>query len=249
MFDFGGTLDHPHHWLDRFLRHYREAGIDLSRAELDAAYAHATRTAYAEEARLHRHNLRELLHFLVAHQFDHLHRHGPAEVRERLLSVDQQQHRLAERIAAGFAEESAQGLARSRELLRELSQEFKLGVVSNFYGNLEVILFEAGIRELIQVAIDSKHFGILKPDQRIFLAALKALDLPHNRVAMVGDSLHKDCAPARKLGMHAVWLRAGRAAPAQAQEAQEAAALADRTVGSLEELKGLKWETAGSAGR
>lgn len=249
LFDFGGTLDHPHHWLDRFLRHYREAGIELSRAELDAAYAHATRTAYASDAGLHRHDLRELLHFLVAHQFDHLHRHAPAEVRERLDSLDQRRPRLAERIAADFAEESAQGLSRSRELLRELSQEFKLGVVSNFYGNLEVILLEAGIRELIQVAIDSKHLGVFKPDQRIFVAALKALDLPYHRVAMVGDSLHKDCAPARKLGMHAIWLRAGRPTPAAPEQAREAAALAHRTIDSLEELKGLKWETAGSPER
>jgi HAD superfamily hydrolase (TIGR01509 family) len=247
LFDFGGTLDHPHHWLDRFLRHYREAGIELSRADLDAAYLHATRTAYASGAALHRHNLRELLHFLVAHQFDHLHRHGPAEVRDHLRSLDEGRHRLAARIAAGFAEESVQGLARSRELLRELSREFKLGVVSNFYGNLEVVLFEAGIREMIQAAIDSKHLGIFKPDQRIFLVALKALDLPYNRVAMVGDSLHKDCAPARSLGMHAIWLRGHSDAPGEPAQAREAAPIAHHTITSLDELKGLKWETAGPA--
>lgn len=249
LFDFGGTLDHPHHWLDRFLRHYREAGIELSRAELDAAYSHATRTAYASGDALHRHNLRELLHFLVAHQFDHLHRHGPPEVREHLHSIDEQRHHLAARIATGFAEESVQGLVRSRELLRELSHEFRLGVVSNFYGNLQVVLFEAGIRELIQVAIDSKHIGAFKPDQRIFLAALKALDLPHHRVAMVGDSLHKDCAPARRLGMHAIWLHGHRDALGAGTRAAEAAAIAHRTIDALDELKGLEWETAGSAER
>ncbi|HZO82858.1 MAG TPA: HAD family hydrolase [Candidatus Binataceae bacterium] len=247
LFDFGGTLDHPHHWLDRFLRHYRQAGIELSRADLDAAYAHATRTAYAADAPLHRRGLHELLRFLVAHQFDHLRSQGPAEVRERLLSLNQRSDRVAERIAADFAEESAHGLARSRDLMRELSREFKLGVVSNFYGNLEVILVEAGIRELIQVAIDSKHLGIFKPDERIFVAALKALDLPHNRVAVVGDSLHKDCAPARKLGMHAIWLRAGRTAHAGATHEREAAAIAHQTIDSLEDLKDLKWETAESA--
>jgi hypothetical protein len=35
LFDFGGTLDGPAHWLDRFLASYRNAGIDISRADLD----------------------------------------------------------------------------------------------------------------------------------------------------------------------------------------------------------------------
>lgn len=241
LFDFGGTLDHPHHWLDRFVRHYHAAGMRLSRAELDAAYAHATRTAYEAGEEVHRHSLRELVRYLVAHQFEHLHHHGPDSVRRHLMGLGDDRHDLADRIASGFAEESAEGLARSRGLLKELSHDFKLGVVSNFYGNLQVVLFEAGLRELIQVAIDSKHLRVFKPDERIFVAALKVLDLPHNQVAMVGDSLHKDCAPARKLGMRSIWLRAHHAEGGEHPQAPEAAALADHTIDALDELKGLKW--------
>jgi len=210
LFDFGGTLDHPHHWLDRFVRHYHAAGMRLTRAELDVAYSHATRTAYQAGEEVHRHSLRELVKYLVAHQFDHLHRHGPDSVREHLAGLGEDRHDLADRIASGFAEESAEGLARSRALLKELSHDFKLGVVSNFYGNLQVVLLEAGIRQLIQVA-------------------------------MVGDSLHKDCAPARKLGMRSIWLRAPHAGGGEHPQALEAAALADHTIDTLDELKGLKW--------
>lgn len=241
LFDFGGTLDHPHHWLDRFVRHYHAAGMRLSRAELDVAYSHATRTAYQAGEEIHGHSLRELVKMLVAHQFDHLHRHGPAGVREHLADLEEERHRLADRIASAFAEESAEGLARSRGLLKELSHDFKLGVVSNFYGNLQVVLLEAGIRELIQVAIDSKHMRVFKPDERIFVAALKVLDLPHNQVAMVGDSLHKDCAPARKLGMRSIWLRGPHAGPGEHPQAQDAAALADHTIDTLDALRDLKW--------
>ncbi len=213
----------------------------LSRAELDVAYSHATRTAYQAGDEIHRHSLRALVKLLVDHQFAHLYRHGPDSVREHLLGLGEDRHDLAERIASGFAEESADGLARSRGLLKELSRDFKLGVVSNFYGNLQVVLFEAGIRELIQVAIDSKHMRVFKPDERIFLAALKVLDLPHNQVAMVGDSLHKDCAPARKLGMRSIWLRGHHAGPGEHPQAREAASLADDTIDALDELKNLKW--------
>jgi len=239
LFDFGGTLDHPHHWLDRFVRHYRDAGMVLSRAEMDVAYAHATRTAYEAGETVHRHNLRELVHLLVNHQLDHLHRHGPGRVRDELAGA--RRRRLAERVAASFAHESTQGLARSRELLTELAEDFKLGVVSNFYGNLQVILVEAGIRELLQVAIDSKHLQVFKPDERIFAAALKVLDLPHNQVAMVGDSLHKDCAPARKLGMRTVWLRARHDASGDRDQPPEARESVDHTIASLAELTELNW--------
>jgi putative hydrolase of the HAD superfamily len=241
LFDFGGTLDHPHHWLDRFVRHYHAAGMQLSRAELDVAYSHATRTAYQAGEEVHRHSLHDLVKLLVAHQFDHLHRHGPDSVREHLEGLGEDRDRLADRIASGFAEESADGLERSRGLLKELSHDFKLGVVSNFYGNLQVVLAEAGIRELIQVAIDSKHMRVFKPDDRIFVAALKVLDLPHNQVAMVGDSLHKDCAPARKLGMRSIWLRGQHAGPGEHPQAREAVEVADHAIDTLGELRDLKW--------
>jgi HAD superfamily hydrolase (TIGR01549 family) len=241
LFDFGGTLDHPHHWLDRFVRHYHAAGVRVTRAELDVAYSHATQTAYQAGDEIHRHNLRELVKLLVSHQFDHLNRHGPDNVREHLAGLGEDRHGLAHRIASGFTEESAEGLARSRGVLKELSREFKLGVVSNFYGNLQVVLVEAGIRELIQVAIDSKHMRVFKPDERIFVAALKVLDLPHNQVAMVGDSLHKDCAPARKLGMRAIWLRGHHPGASEHPHSREAASIAHHTVDTLDELKDLKW--------
>lgn len=223
------------------MRHYHAAGMRVTRAELDVAYSHATNTAYQAGEEVHRHNLHELVRYLVAHQFDHLHRQGPAHVREHLAGLGEECHGLADRIASDFAEESAEGLARSRALLKELSRDFKLGVVSNFYGNLQVVLFEAGIRELIQVAIDSKHMGVFKPDERIFVAALKVLDLPHNEVAMVGDSLHKDCAPARKLGMRSIWLRSQSSGADEHPQAHEAAALVDHTIDTLDELKELKW--------
>ncbi len=221
------------------MRHYHAAGMRLSRAELDVAYSHATRTAYEAGDEVHRHNLRELVRLLVANQLDHLHRHGPDSVREHL--AGQRRDPLVERITSSFAEESAEGLARSRTLLKELSHDFKLGVVSNFYGNLQVVLVEAGIREIIQVAIDSKHMRFFKPDERIFAAALKVLDLPHNQVAMVGDSLHKDCAPARKLGMRSIWLRGHRAGFGEHPPVPGDAALADHTIDALDELKELKW--------
>jgi len=248
LLDFGGTLDHPGHWLDRFLHHYRANGIDLGRTELDAAYAHATRTAYGSDADIRHHKLGELVTYLVHHQFDHLHREGPEGIRHYLGGLGLGRQELAERISAAFVRESREGLEKSRQVLSDLSRDFKLGVVSNFYGNLDVILVEAGIRELIQAAIDSKHVGILKPDERIFAAALHALDVPHNQVVMVGDSLSKDIEPAHRLGMRTVWLRHGASADATGGSSKPSPepvspmrAGADHIITSLEELKDIRW--------
>lgn len=208
---------------------------------MDAAYSEATRIAYEGGDTVRDYNLRQLVRYLVNHQFDYLNRAGPAKVRNQLAHPGERRERLADRIAAGFAEESAQGLERSRKVLKDLADDFKLGVVSNFYGNLDVILAEAGIRELIQVAIDSKRLGIFKPDQRIFVAALKVLDLPHREVAMVGDSLDKDCAPARKLGMRTIWLRGDHDGHQEHRQAGAVAEVADHTIEALDELKELRW--------
>jgi len=107
LFDFGGTLDHPRHWLDRFVRHYHAAGVRVTRAELDVAYSHATQTAYQAGDEIHRHNLRDLVRLLVSHQVDHLHSHGPDSVRDHLAGMGQDRSDLAHRIAADFAEDKS----------------------------------------------------------------------------------------------------------------------------------------------
>lgn len=248
LFDFGGTLDHPRHWFERFHRHYEAAGLKIERDHLYSAYSHATKTAYHPDHNTHGHRLHDLVHFLVRLQVDHLDRNAPAHVREQLRSRPGGHHRIAEQIVGAFVEESRHGLAKSRGLLQALSRDFRLGVVSNFYGNLQVVLAEAGLRELLQVAIDSKRLGFFKPDTRIFEAALSALELPHRAVAVVGDSLENDCAPGKRLGLTTIWLDTGEpsGSPGRqprdgAKRAPESVALADFTIGSLDELKDLKW--------
>ena len=55
--------------------------------------------------------------------------------------------------------------------------------------------------------------------------------------AMVGDSLSKDCAPAKALGMRTVWLRADL----NHALAENADALADVTIQSIDEVARIQW--------
>ena len=119
-------------------------------------------------------------------------------------------------------------------LLKELSHDFKLGVVSNFYGNLQVVLFEAGIRELIQVAIDSKQCASSNPTS--------ASSWPRSRCSICRTTrsrwwvtrctrivhLRASSACARS-GCGRITLGAG-----EHPQAREAAALADHAIDTLE---------------
>src|SRR5258708_26276118 len=119
LFDFGGTLDYPRHWLDRFLTHYHAAGLRLSREELDRAFDAATQTAYRSTAQVREYRLGELIPYLVGLQLvflrDH---HRSASARSEMDLADPGVVRdLSERVSAGFIEESRAGLASSRAVL------------------------------------------------------------------------------------------------------------------------------------
>ncbi len=84
-------------------------------------------------------------------------------------------------------------------MLAALAGRYRLGMVSNFYGNLEAVCDDTGVRKLFGIIMDSARVGCEKPDPRIFGAAL---DGPrrHSRLAamFVGDSLPRDMAGARR---------------------------------------------------
>jgi HAD superfamily hydrolase (TIGR01549 family) len=233
LFDFGGTLDCPRHWLDRFVGHYNAAGLKVSRAELDPAFTAATLAGYRAGRSIWNYSLHELIELLVNNQFRFL--------RERKVKggsfseAPMELTRIAEieaRIRSAFVEESAQGLGESRALIAVLAQEFSIGVVSNFYGNLERVLRDAGFGRHLTAIADSGRLGIYKPDDGIYEAALAMLGVEARATVMVGDSLDKDCAPARRLGIRTVWLR-------HADVIAHEPAAADFTIATLAELQEL----------
>lgn len=239
LFDFGGTLDGPAHWLDRFLSSYRGAGIEISRAELDPAFEHATRIGYGATRIVACFGMAELVRFLVGHQFEYLRKSGPDGLALMLGDAGASgRHRFVEQVTNSFVGETSAGLAHNRGVLGTLAGRFKMGVVSNFYGNLDGILAEAKLDRFFAAVADSSRVGIFKPDAGIFEAALKKMHCAPESAAMIGDSLAKDCAPAHKLGMRAVWLRTE---PRCGNGASGREAAADITIRSIDEVAQIQW--------
>jgi FMN phosphatase YigB (HAD superfamily) len=92
-------------------------------------------------------------------------------------------------------------IAHSRSVLVGL-KGYELGVISNFTGNLEVILREFALRDLFTTVTESFYAGCSKPDPRIFQAALGSRD--PRTCLYIGDNPKNDVAPAKALGMTTV---------------------------------------------
>jgi putative hydrolase of the HAD superfamily len=190
LFDFGGTLDaNGVAWRERFFRLYQDQGIDIAPERFDAVfYAADDALVGAVPATL---SLQDTVVRLVQ------------SVTQALGLCDLM---LVEKIAQRFLEESSDRLSTNVALLAHLSRRYRLGVVSNFYGNLATVCHEVGLTPFLTVVIDSACVGCLKPDPQIFFRALAELRADPAQAIFVGDSLRRDMAGARAVGMPHVWL-------------------------------------------
>jgi len=214
LFDYGGTLDgEGWHWFDRTVELYRRAGSDAPTAEIKRAFYVADQRLGLEAAR-EQYRLRPLVE-----------RH--VEIQAEVLGESVRQ--IVGTLVEGFCAISEEGWQTARSCLARLRRGARLGVVSNFYGNLTTILKEAGLAPFLDVTIESAVVGVEKPDPAIYRIALERLALPAGQVCMVGDNFDRDVRPSVAIGMRAIWLsREGREPPQSG--------LAERTIRRLAEI-------------
>jgi len=140
---------------------------------------------------------------------------------------------LGQRVAARFLADARACLASNAPVLERLARRYRLGVVSNFYGNLATVCDNAQVRRYFGVIVDSARVGLSKPDPRIFMTAVEALGVEPARAVMVGDSLARDMAGARAAGMTHIWLT-----PAPERQGRPCCP-GDRVIQSLRDLEGI----------
>jgi len=190
LFDFGGTLDADGiPWKERFLRLYREEGVAISPDRFDPVFFSVDDALVGAVSPTL--SFRDTILRLAGGLTEAL------GVRERA---------PAERIADRFLADALDRLRHNRRLLEALSGRYRLGLVSNFYGNLARVSEDAGVRRFFSVLVDSGETGYEKPDPRIFRRAAEGLAIPPSRAVFVGDSLRRDMAGARAVGMPHIWL-------------------------------------------
>ena len=208
LFDFGGTLDADGvAWKERFHALYRAEGLDMA----DDAFAPAF---YAADDPLvgslpPTTDLSGTVRALTANL--------ESELARRRAGCSGSSDR-AQRVASGFLTEASATFERNRPFLKTLSERYQLGVVSNFYGNLEAVCDGAGLCSFFKVMVDSHCVGAEKPDPVIFRAALESLGATPEKTVFIGDSLRRDREGARRMGMRFIWIapkdvQAGQAEP------------------------------------
>ena len=131
-----------------------------------------------------------------------------AEFAERgavALTPQQQAH-----LVASFMTEWKLGIrpiARVPDMIRRLSRQYRLGVVSNTHDPLMVpeLLDQLGVLDAFDVVVLSIDHGHRKPHPSIYAAAIDAFGGPPSRIAFVGDTVDADFDGPIRAGMDA-WL-------------------------------------------
>lgn len=220
LFDFGGTLDSDGlAWKERFHALYWAEGLDLSAEAFAPAFYTADDALVGALAPWA--GLKETVDALAIGLEAELGRRGGRA------GADDARGR---RVASRFQSEMSAAFDRNRPVLKALGERYRLGVVSNFYGNLEAACESSGLASLFGVMADSQRVGAEKPEPAIFHAALSALNATPETTVMVGDSLRRDGEGARRSGMRFIWI-----APEDVQAA-ERSGVADAAVTELPDL-------------
>lgn len=200
IFDYGGTIDSfGDHWSEVIFDGYKACGLDVDKQEFRQSYVYAER------------ELARVRHIFPQHTFLDL-----MEIKMRLELTD-----LAMRgvIAKSDIEEKSDAIARYcynrarkacltvKPVIEALATRYPLMLVSNFYGNVESVIRDMGIRDYFRGIIESAVVGVRKPDPRIFMLGVVALGLKPEEVLVVGDSFRKDIEPAMSIGCQVAWIK------------------------------------------
>jgi putative hydrolase of the HAD superfamily len=214
LFDFGGTLDSKGiAWKERFHALYRGEGLNIPASDFQSIFFAADDLlvgGLAPET-----DLAGTVHALTLNLEAEFARRGAGPFGT---SLDAPGRGRCQRVASRFLSDTASTIERNRPVLEALSERYRLGVVSNFYGNLEAVCRGAGLGSIFPVLVDSHCVGVEKPDPAIFHVALDALRATARTTVFVGDSLRRDREGANRTGMRFIWLQA-EDSDAQAQAA------------------------------
>ncbi|NVN93950.1 MAG: HAD family hydrolase [Bacteroidetes bacterium] len=199
LFDFGGTIDtNGIHWSEMIWMAYETNKIAVKKANYLKSYIYAERN-------LSTRNISETTTFYetlsckLNLQLQFLHR----EKYSGNINIETE----AKLLLDTCYEQVKSNINSKKDVLLYLKNKYVLGLVSNFYGNLNTVVNEFGLQGIFTEIIDSQIHGLRKPDPMLWQVALKLLDLQAEETVIVGDSYINDIAPAKYLDCKAIWLK------------------------------------------
>lgn len=202
IFDYGGTLDtRGNHWGKVLWHAYERQQVPVTEEQFREAYVYAERTLGRNPIILPTYTFKKLLDVKLRLEMEYLFTKG-------YLAYDKNTYTKVElALLDDLYGQVRETVAYSREVLMQLHERFPMVLVSNFYGNIEVVLQEFHLEGLFQKIIESAVVGIRKPDPQIFQLGVDALGLAPEEVMVVGDSMSKDILPAKTIGCKTAWYK------------------------------------------
>ncbi len=197
FFDYGGTLDAPGvAWKEHFYPIYKRHGVNVNKDDFTRAFYLADDSLVAEDPE--HLNLTEIV---------------LEQVRRVLNNLGCYREDLHKRIASEFVRNSLENIQKNKNHLNHLKKRYRLGIISNNYGNLQAICQETGLDEVMEVLVDSNRVGSEKPDKQIFQHALKILGVEPQESVMIGDNVKRDILGAQSVGMATILISSGNLPP------------------------------------
>ncbi|MEE2911893.1 MAG: HAD family hydrolase [Candidatus Poribacteria bacterium] len=190
IFDFGGTLDgNGIHWRDRFFYLIKKQIPALTWEQFEYA-DHRSIADFVADERTKSRTLRQSAETILSGINHYL----PIGIIDLALTTEQ------------FCQPAEEFLKRNRDFLEKLASSYRLGVISNNFGNTQGWCDEYELTPLLDTVIDSTVVGIEKPDPQIFYLALDEMGISSKNSVYVGDTFSDDVVGSNQAGMFSAWL-------------------------------------------
>lgn len=223
IFDYGGTLDtHGIHWSEMFWEAYQYFHLPVDKENFRKAFVYSER--YIPNVIKHDFGLEKTYKTQIYYQFKYLESNN-------LLSGFS--YLIHDKMVSHLVRQVKKNIEITKLTLEILEKDYTLGLISNYYGNVEKVLEELHILKHFKEVIDSTIVGVRKPHNEIFEIALNKLGAKANETIMVGDSYVNDITPAKLLGCKTIWLKG------KGWSEVEDTSNADFIIQSLEQLQGV----------
>ena len=201
IFDYGATIDsNGKHWAEVLWDAYVAVGVPVTKPEFKEAYIYGERYLALHPVIRPDYTFMNVLLEKTDLQLKWLKSEGFLPVNcnssEYSLAISNQCYNFVLTV-----------MKEVKPILNRLAARYPLALVSNFYGNIETVLKDFGLRNYFKDIIESSVVGIRKPDPGIFTLGVEALGLKPEEVVVVGDSYKKDILPAQQIGCQTIWLK------------------------------------------
>ncbi len=199
IFDYGGTIDtNGIHWGEVIYSAYINSGIDIDRDIYRQAYVHGERTLAKNHIIESSDTFHLLLEKKIGIQVSYL--------KEEFGITGINACKEKEIVGLCYSQ-VIETISTARKIVEGLAKEYPMVLVTNFYGNMPVVLNELGLDRIFTEIVESSVVGIRKPDPALFVLGVEALGFRAEEIVVIGDSYSKDIYPASSLGCRTVWLK------------------------------------------